>query len=50
MDKTADELALERYLNGEYTWQDYLDVCEFEEVEPEDKEMVDRRKHHDTNI
>lgn len=35
MDKTADELAYERYLNGEYTYEDYLVVCEIEECEPE---------------
>lgn len=31
---TADELAYERYLNGEYTYDDYVDVCEIEECEP----------------
>lgn len=30
-DLTADELAYQRFLNGEYTYQDYLDVCEMEE-------------------
>lgn len=42
MDKTADELAYERYNNGEYSYQDYLDVCEQEECEP--KEMVEQFK------
>ena len=32
--KTADELAYSRYLNGEYTYQDYVDVCDVEECEP----------------
>lgn len=31
MNKTADELAFERYQNGEYTYEDYLTVCEIEE-------------------
>lgn len=31
MDKTADELAYERYLSGEYTFEDYLDVCSLQE-------------------
>ena len=30
-DLTADELAYQRYLKGEYTYQEYLDVCEMEE-------------------
>ena len=34
VDKTADELAYLRYLNGEYTYQDYADVCEIEGCEP----------------
>lgn len=43
LDKTADELAYERYKRGEYTYQDYVDVCNQEECEPlpklnEDKE------------
>lgn len=34
MDYTADELAYERYKQGEYTYEDYCDVCKNEEVEP----------------
>lgn len=34
LQKTADELAYERYLVGEYTYEDYVDVCNIEEVEP----------------
>ena len=34
MDKTADELAYERYQSGEYTYEDYVDVCRQEECEP----------------
>ena len=34
-DMTADELAYERYCKGEYSYQDYLDVCEQEGCEPE---------------
>ena len=34
-DMTADELAYQRYCNGEYSYQDYLDVCEQEGCEPE---------------
>lgn len=37
MDCSADELAYQRYLNGEYTYQEYLDVCEIEECEPKEK-------------
>lgn len=37
MDKTADELAYERYLSGEYTFEEYSDVCELQECEPKDK-------------
>lgn len=33
-DKTADELAYENYLVGKYSYEDYLDVCNIEEVEP----------------
>ena len=32
--KTADELAYEMYLNGEYTYEDYVCVCNIEECEP----------------
>lgn len=34
LDLTADELAYKRYLVGEYTYQDYVDVCELEETTP----------------
>lgn len=34
MDKTADELAYERYLRGDYSYEDYIAVCEQEDVEP----------------
>jgi len=37
MEQTADELAYERYKNGEYTYDDYLAVCEQEECEPTKK-------------
>lgn len=33
-DLTADEIAYKRYANFEYSYQDYLDVCAQEEVEP----------------
>lgn len=33
-DKTADELAYERYKNGEYTYDEYVTVCKQEECEP----------------
>jgi len=33
-DKTADEIAWEKYMNGEYSYADYLAVCETEEVTP----------------
>lgn len=33
--RTADEVAYERYEDGEYSYEDYLNVCEQEEVEPE---------------
>ena len=33
-DKTADELAYDRYCNGDYTWNDYVDVCALEDVPP----------------
>lgn len=32
--KTADELAYERYKRGEYTYEEYCDVCTIEDVEP----------------
>ena len=35
MDKTADELAYERYKRGEYTYDDYCDVCEMEDLFPQ---------------
>lgn len=34
-DLTADEIAYLHYLNGQYTYQDYLTVCETEECEPQ---------------
>jgi len=34
LDKSADELAYQRYLSGDYTYQEYVDVCEIEECEP----------------
>lgn len=34
MNKTADEIAYERYKNGEYTYEDYCDVCLQEDCEP----------------
>ncbi len=37
MEKTADELAYDRYKSGEYTYEDYLAVCEIEECEPKEK-------------
>lgn len=33
-EKTADELAYERYRRGEYTYEEYRDVCTNEDVEP----------------
>ena len=33
-DKTADELAYERYKNGEYTYDEYVTVCDTEGCEP----------------
>lgn len=33
-EKTADELAYERYRRGEYTYEEYRDVCTIEDVEP----------------
>ena len=33
-DKTADEIAYDRYLNKEYTYEEYLDVCVLEGIEP----------------
>lgn len=33
-EKTADELAYERYKRGEYTYEEYRDVCTIEDVEP----------------
>ena len=38
MTKTADELAYERYLKGEYAWNDYIVVCCQEDCEPENWE------------
>lgn len=35
MDKTADELAYIRYKRGEYSYEDYVAVCEQEECEPQ---------------
>ena len=35
MDKTADEMAYEKYQKGEYTYEEYADVCDHEECEPE---------------
>lgn len=32
-DTTAEEKAYFRYLSGEYTYQNYIDVCELEEME-----------------
>lgn len=34
MDKTSDELAYERYMRGEYTYEEYLDVCANEDSQP----------------
>lgn len=34
LDLTADELAYERYKRGEYSYEDYVFVCEQEETEP----------------
>ena len=34
MDETADELAYKRYLAGEYTYEEYLVVCDIEETTP----------------
>ena len=31
---TSDELAYKRYLKGEYTYQDYVNVCNLEDIEP----------------
>ena len=39
-DMTADELAYQRYCNGEYSYQDYLDVCEQEGCEPEPPKII----------
>lgn len=47
-DKTADELAYERYKKGEYTYQDYVDVCELEECEPLPK--LNEDKGEESNI
>lgn len=33
-DLTADEIAYKKYQDGEYTYQDYVDVCTQEECEP----------------
>ncbi len=33
-DLTADEIAYQEYLKGEYTYEEYLSVCEIEETEP----------------
>lgn len=33
-DMTADEVAYKRYLDGEYTYREYVEVCEEEETEP----------------
>lgn len=33
-DMTADELAYNRYLKGEYSYADYLVVCRNEDVSP----------------
>ena len=35
---TEDEIAYMLYKAGEYSYQDYLDVCEQEEVEPLEEE------------
>lgn len=32
--KTADELAYERYKSGKYTYEDYCNVCMIEDCEP----------------
>lgn len=34
MDLTADEIAYKCYLSGEYTYEDYLVVCDMEECAP----------------
>lgn len=34
MDKTADEIAYERYMRGIYSYADYLDVCANEDSQP----------------
>jgi hypothetical protein len=31
MDYTTDELAYEMYLRGDYTYEDYCDICNIEE-------------------
>ena len=48
-DKTADELAYERYKNGEYTYDDYLTVCDQEGCEPlpKVKETVEEKPEED---
>ena len=38
IDMTADESAYDKYLNGEYTYDDYLAVCETQECIPEPQE------------
>lgn len=48
MNKTADELAYERYKNGEYTYEDYLDVCEQEDCVPIGK-ALDKNGNEITN-
>ena len=42
-DLTADEIAYKKYQDGEYTYQDYVDVCTQEECEPlpEIKESIE---------
>ncbi len=34
MDLTASEMVYQRYLSGEYTYEEYLVVCELDECEP----------------
>lgn len=45
-DLTADEIAYKKYQDGEYTYQDYVDVCTQEECEPlpEIKESIEEAK------
>lgn len=43
-DRTADELAADRYVENQITYADYVAVCELEECEPVPQRILDLKR------